>query len=77
VSIKRRFRLSSLKTLELGADVFNVLNHPNFADPDPYLSDGSQFGVSSSMFGQGVGGLNSIYQLGGPRSVQISMRVTF
>jgi hypothetical protein len=74
VSLRRRFALSQSKTLEVGADVFNIFNHPNFADPDRFLAD-STFGQSQSMFNQSIGGLNSLYQLGGPRSVQLSIRV--
>jgi hypothetical protein len=60
--------------LDVGADVLNLFNHPNFADPNRVL-DGQAFGLSQAMFSQAVGGLNSLYQIGGPRSVQLSVRV--
>jgi hypothetical protein len=74
VSLRRRFRVLDAKTIEVGADVFNLLNHPNFADPDGFLPDPT-FGQSQSMFGQNVGGLNPVYQLGGPRSIQLSLKL--
>jgi hypothetical protein len=75
LSLRRRFPLQRT-TVELGADAFNVLNHPNFADPDGFLGH-STFGQSQSMFGQGQQGLNALYQIGGPRSIQLSLRLTF
>jgi hypothetical protein len=79
VSIRRRFNVLRNRSVELGADVFNVLNHPNFTDPDRFLGDGpAMFGRSQYMFNQfnqGNGGLNAVYQLGGPRSIQLSMKV--
>jgi hypothetical protein len=41
------------------------------------------FGVSTGMFGRSLGagniagGLNPLYQIGGPRSIQVSMKVLF
>jgi hypothetical protein len=72
----------SLK-LQFRAEMFNVLNHPNFGPPDVGLSDPT-FGVTTQMLGQslsgsvlGSGGLNPLYQIGGPRSIQLALKLLF
>ncbi len=55
----------------IGAQAYNIFNHPNFAIPDPDLADStfgqiiSAVGSPSSLFGVGLGGDNS------PRLLQI------
>jgi len=81
-SLRRRFGLSERVSLMFRADVFNVFNHPNFADPVNSLSSGS-FGLSTQTFGKGLGsgtfgaGLSPLYQIGGARSVQFSFKAQF
>jgi len=78
LSIRRKFSLRGSLNLQFRADAFNVLNHPNFANPDANPYDGpGVFGVSGSMLNQGLGGLNPLFQAGGPRSLQLSLRLTF
>lgn len=80
--LARRFNLTEALKLEFKAELFNVFNHPNFGDPIGSLTD-SRFGTSFRMFGRGLGtggtlgGLNPLYQVGGPRSVQLSLRARF
>jgi hypothetical protein len=82
-ALRRQFDLAEHLNLQLRAEFFNVLNHPNFADPNGALSTSSTFGVSTSMLGRslGVGGLqggfNPLYQIGGPRSIQFSLKLNF
>jgi hypothetical protein len=81
-SLRRRFGLSERVSLLFRADVFNLFNHPNFADPMNSLSSGS-FGQSTQTFGKGLGsgtfgaGLSPLYQIGGARSVQFSFKAQF
>jgi hypothetical protein len=63
--------------------MFNILNHPNFAAPVGDMTS-SQFGLSTQMLGQylsggnlGAGGLSPLYQIGGPRSMQFALKLTF
>jgi len=82
LSLHRRFALTERINLQFRMDVFNVFNHPNFGDPIGDLGSGA-FGRSTAMFGRSLGtnvgsvGLNSIYQAGEPRSVQVSLKLQF
>jgi hypothetical protein len=81
-SLRRQFNLTERLGLQWKAEFFNVLNHPNFADPNNSLTD-PFFGQSTQMLGQSLGsggfggGFNSRYQVGGPRSIQFALRLQF
>ena len=81
-SLRRRFGLGERVSLLFRADMFNIFNHPNFADPSNSLSSGT-FGQSTQTFGKGLGsgtfgsGLSPLYQIGGARSVQFSFKAQF
>lgn len=78
-SVRRDFHFTERWSLRSRVDFFNLLNHPNFADPSFPASIGGALTTdrSTQMLNQGLGGLSPIYQIGGPRSVQISLKVTF
>jgi hypothetical protein len=76
VSARRDVRLSAGVRAQLRLDIFNVFNHANFANPSGNLSS-SSFGVATQMLNRGLGGVNPLYQIGGPRSMQLSLRVSF
>jgi hypothetical protein len=45
MTIKKNFRITESGLMfSMGANAYNVLNHPRFANPDNNLSDGSAFG---------------------------------
>ena len=86
LAIHRQFSLSERIKLQLRGELFNVLNHPNFADPSGYMGSPSAsgalvipstFGRSVSMLSAGLGGLSPIYQIGGPRSIQLALKLVF
>ena len=89
-SLHREFRVSEGLSLQLRAEAFNIFNHPNFANPgDPNvpgrltLVPGTGFGSATQMLATGlgpsnvVGQLSSLFQIGGPRSIQFALRLRF
>lgn len=77
VSIGRRFPIGERLNLQFRADAFNVLNHPNFANPSAQVNVGPSALLSTQMLNQGLGGLAPIFQQGGPRSLQLSLKLNF
>jgi Carboxypeptidase regulatory-like domain len=82
LGLRRKFSFTEKFNLQLRAELFNIFNHPNFADPVPNLTSGL-FGRSTQMLGRSLGsggnlgGQNPLYQIGGPRSIQLSLKVQF
>jgi hypothetical protein len=68
--------------LEFRGEVSNALNHPSFADPVRYLSS-PLFGEATSMLNLMMGsgtprsGLTPAFQVGGPRSIRIGLKLRF
>jgi hypothetical protein len=79
LSVGRTFPVSDRMKVQFRADAFNILNHPNFMNPIADLDP--TCGVvclgSSQMVNQGLGGLIPLFQEGGPRSLQLSLKFEF
>nr|ALS90023.1 MetaGeneMark_Unknown Function [uncultured bacterium] len=80
-SLSRTFYVTEATTLQLRADSFNVLNHPNFAAPSGSLGTDALFGVSTAMSNMSfigvTNGLIPLFRSGGPRSFQLSLKFGF
>lgn len=91
-ALRRKFNFNETTSLQLKAEVFNIFNTPNFADPlsafgnvsgTGVFTPNATFGQSNQMLGRSLGsggvsgGLNPLYQIGGPRSVQLVLRLQF
>jgi hypothetical protein len=84
-ALHRDFPIHKEIKLQFRAEMFNVFNHPNFAPYDLNFGNGdTHFGKSTAMLDQGSsastpggGGLDSLYSLGGPRSIQLALKILF
>jgi hypothetical protein len=76
LAARRVFRWGERWNLQMRAELFNVTNTPNFANP-PGVMTGRNFGRSTQMLSNGLGGLSALYQQGGPRSAQLALRLSF
>jgi hypothetical protein len=74
LSLRRDIHLYDNLSLQLRGDVFNVSNSPDFGYVAPTLSD-RLFGQPTLSLNQSYGQSGSLYQPGGPRSLQWMFRV--
>ena len=91
LALRRAFNFTEHVSLQFRVDVFNVFNHPNFADPigrDRVLggafpgstfTPNSTFGRSSSLLGQSLSdsGFGAFYNNGAPRTLRFSVKLRF
>jgi hypothetical protein len=87
-SVHRIIPIHETLKLVFRAEGFNLLNHPNFGPPNGQFGS-TLFGLSNLMLGQslnggstpvsnsGGGAFNPLYQIGGPRSMQLSLKLIF
>jgi hypothetical protein len=63
-------------------NILNIFKHPNLGSPNNTLSS-PLFGHSTQMLasflgsGGSNGGFNPLYQIGGPRSIQLALKLQF
>jgi hypothetical protein len=82
IAVQRHFRLADDVALRFRAEFFNIPNHPNFGSPAGNLTN-ALFGRSTQTLANSLGsggangGLNPLYQIGGPRSVQLALKLSF
>ena len=76
VAVHREIAVGDHMKLQVRADVFNLFNHPDLGYIDPVLTD-AFFGQSTLMLNQSFGSTGSLYEPGGPRSIQLSLRLLF
>jgi hypothetical protein len=89
-AVHRDFPIRESMKLQFRAEMFNVLNHPNFGQPSGCFGFvcSSPFGLSTQTLGQyldgggsgsnlGGGAFSSLYQVGGPRSIQLALKLFF
>ncbi|HEV2396210.1 MAG TPA: TonB-dependent receptor [Candidatus Sulfotelmatobacter sp.] len=78
LAVRREFPLYERLKLQLRGEAFNVFNRPNFGQIDNNLLDGpTLFGLARNTLNNQLGGLNPLYQVGGPRSIQIALKLIF
>jgi outer membrane receptor protein involved in Fe transport len=82
VGVQRQFRVTESMRLRFRAEFFNILNHPNFGSPNnslasPLFGRSTQTLANSLGSGGANGGFNPLYQIGGPRSIQLALKLQF
>jgi len=85
-AVHRDFPSMNRLKLQFRAEMFNVLNHPNFgrrwvtsptvrsAIPPKHWDNTSA--VAAMVYGL-ASGLSPLYQIGGPRSIQLALKLLF
>ena len=85
-TLRREIPIHEQIALQFRADFFNILNHPSFA----FAPGNAGLSVANAAFGRpitmlnnalasssGVPAFNPLYQIGGPRSIQLSLKLIF
>jgi hypothetical protein len=83
IAIGRDFPIYERVHLQFRAEAFNILNDPvfgaftnwNYGPYNPQTLFG--FGGAFNTLNNNLAGLNSLYQSGGPRSLQIALKLSF
>jgi hypothetical protein len=76
LAVRRSFSIVDKLNLQFRAEMFNIFNHPNFGYIEPLFGN-PQFGQATKTLNESLGNLSPLYQQGGPRSMQLSMKVVF
>jgi hypothetical protein len=82
VALQRQFHLTERLNLRFRSEFFNIFNHPNFGPPNNSLTS-SLFGYSTATLASSLGsggangGFSPLYQIGGPRSIQLALKLQF
>ena len=84
LAIRRDFPISESLKLQFRAEAFNIFNHPNFGSIDsrcrgsrPAGCTNPQFGQATATLANSLGVLSPLYQMGGPRSMQLALKLIF
>jgi len=82
VALQRLFHLNERIGVRFRTEFINIFNHPNFGNPvntlqSPLFGRSTQTLANSLGSGGANGGLNPLYQIGGPRSIQFLVKVQF
>jgi Carboxypeptidase regulatory-like domain len=78
LAARREFPIRERLKLQFRAEAFNIFNHPNFGAIDSVFFPGSiTFGRATATLAQSLGILSPLYQMGGPRSMQLALKLIF
>ncbi len=78
LALRREFPINEQVGLTFRAEAFNIFNHPQFgAIYTTYPGTATTFGLAYNTRNIQLGSLNPLYQTGGPRSLQVALRLHF
>ncbi len=77
VTLRRDFPFTGRVGLQFRAEAYNIFNHPSFGSIYNSLANGPLFGQVYTTQDTQLGGLSSIYQIGGARSMQVALKLYF
>jgi hypothetical protein len=85
IAAQRTFPIYDRFNLEFRAEAFNIANHPNFGAVSTSCGvttagatcNSPIMGQATSTLSASLGGLSSLYQQGGPRSLQFMLKLQF
>lgn len=76
LAIRRTFPLKDQLNFQFRAEAFNLFNQANFGSIRNQVGV-ADFGHAYTLQSTQLGGLNALYQVGGPRSLQLALRIQF
>jgi carboxypeptidase family protein/TonB-dependent receptor-like protein len=82
LAFQKHIDLANKTSLRFRTEIFNLFNHPNFGSPNNDLTS-ALFGRSTQTLASSLGaggqdgGFNRLYQIGGPRSIQLGLKLLF
>lgn len=83
IALRKDFPIFERLGLQFRAEAFNIFNHPNFGSIYTSLNQGTDalgrnaFGQAYTTLNNSLGGMNALYQIGGPRSMQLALKLHF
>jgi hypothetical protein len=77
-AVRREFRLENDLRFQFRAEAFNILNHPIFGSIYNDLTYGpGQFGLAYNTLNVALKNQSALYEQGGPRSLQLALKILF
>ena len=81
-SILKKWKFNERAGVQFRAEIFNVLNHPNFTNPYGVGGqlgnvDPSQGGFGATNLTPDVAAANPVIGSGGPRAIQLGLKFSF
>jgi hypothetical protein len=76
LAVRREFPIHERLKLQFRAEAFNIFNYPNFGSINGSFGQNT-FGQATGTLANSLGILSPLYQMGGPRSMQFALKLTF